>query len=1694
MNYGKLDSLGLNLKSSTFVDILTQHAARNGDNAIFTFITDSDNKRESITYAELDYQARKIASFLQSRNLKGKRALLLYPPGLQYIAGFFGCLYAGVIAVPAYPPSPAALERSLPRLETISKDAEASLALTTEKIMSLMQIYFRHSSEATQLNKTIRRWNESDAAANISNLFWVATDSREVMESEEYKDERIAPDSIAFLQYTSGSTGSPKGVMVSHRNLVHNSVLIKEGFRISPEENEAVIWLPFYHDMGLIGGILQPIFSGLQTTLMSPITFLSWPQKWLQIISSIKNKNVISGGPNFAYELCLRKLSVEQIESLDLRNWTVAFTGAEPVRAETLDNFSQTFQPAGFRKEAFYPCYGMAETTLFVTGKNFPGLPVIEVYDKKSMQGKIPGKSIDTSSTGLKLVGCGRVIGDQKIIIVNPEDKTVCANGEIGEIWVAGASVAQGYWRKGEETEYTFFAFTSDTNEGPFLRTGDLGFMDENQELFVTGRLKDLIIIRGKNFYPQDIENTAEKSHPILRASCVAAFSIEEEREERLVIVQEIQSGAGDLEEAIMKIREAVSEEHDIQVYSVVLIKAKTISKTSSGKIQRQAVKNQYLSGTLNIIKETRLSQNMAEGEQVTENEVLDLTSNIKNDPDISKIDKWLLYVLASILKVNVKSISPGRSIASFGMDSLMMVELKNDIESKLGISISISELFQNSNSSSLANRIFEQLANGNNNNSLPVIPVLKYRNEGPLSYGQKSLWFMQQLEPNNTAYNIFFAARIQSELDVHALRKSFDLLIDRHASLRTTYHNGENGPYQKIQIKSRSYMSEINAVEWKESRINEKIIAEAHRPFDLTQGPIFRVTLLKISEHEHILLMNFHHIAVDLWSIVILLSELRQLYPAIKKGEKADLEFSDLQYSDFVNWQAKYLEAADGRKSYDYWRHQLAGEIPVLNLPNDKTRPQIKTYNGAVFSFQINNKITNRLKTIVRDENSTLYIVLLAVFNILMNRYSHQEEIIIGSPASGRDRPELENIVGYFVNTMVIRSKVQDNILFRDYLANLRKTVLDALDHQGYPFSLLVEKLQHHRGASRSPFFDVMFVLERPHLLKELGLAGFILSDSGAKLNLGGLRLESYHIEHKVAQFDLTLSIVEKADSLSATLQYNTDLFDAGTIKQMADHFKTLLENVSSNPERKIRDYSPIPLNEMKTLMNQLNSTAGDFRKNNFIHEQFENQVLLTPNAIAIISEGQQVSYAQLNRMANRIAFLLKSNGIRKEDSVGIFSKRSAKMIAGILGIFKSGGTYVPLDPEYPEERINFMRNDAGVSIVLTTREFESSLEKSGIKVILLEESINDTLQSENPQLSIEAESTAYIIYTSGSTGKPKGVMVPHTALGNHCRKIKDYYKIEDKDRVLQFSSMNFDASLEQVFVTLISGAALILREEELWSAEVFLNKISQMGLTVINLPPSYWEQLISEWSRFKNPDFHQLRLIIIGGDVIHYYMLKKWFSLEADQVKLINAYGPTETTITSVTGELKEEHLKGGERNLPIGKPQANRTAYILDENGEIVPRGVIGELYIGGDCLASGYKGLADLTAERFVPDPFNKKEGQRLYRTGDLVRYLTDGNLEFIGRVDHQVKIRGFRVELGEIESVLRMHPAVKNAVTVLNQNSLGDKSIIVYVVLQNKCEIFELKNYLSQKLPGFLIPSSVIIMDSFPMTPAGKIDR
>jgi len=1369
-------------RPSTLVELLRRRATILTEQQAYTYLIDNERK-EAFTYGELDRRARIIGAALQRQGATGERVLLLYPPGLEFIAAFFGCLFAGAVAVPAYPPR---MNRSFRRLLSIVADSHANFALTTTPILSKVESLLSDPNHGLHLER----------------LRWLDTSAVTLDVAEDWLEPDISPDSMAFLQYTSGSTGAPKGVMLTHANLLHNASLIYYGVNHKPGDRY-VSWLPTFHDMGFMAGILQPLYGGFEVVLMSPISFLQNPFRWLQAIS--RYRGTTSGGPSFAYELCVQKITAEQRATLDLSSWSVAFNGAEPIRHDTMERFTKAFEPCGFRHETFYPCYGMAEATLIVSGGRKTDPPVIKTVQARALERhEAVEASAHKDEPTRALVGCGVTFPGQEIVIVHPDSHTTCAPDQVGEIWVSGPSIAQGYWNNPVETERIFQAHLADTGKGPFLRTGDLGFMHDG-ELFITGRLKDMIIIRGLNHYPQDIELTVEQCHAALRPGCGAAFSVEVAGEERLVVVQEVDWRLQPDGEALIKnIRQTVSEEHEVQVHAVVLIKPKSIPKTSSGKIQRHACRAGFLAGSLDII--TEWSEATAEAVPRQTDAAL---------PGAESLEEWLRVELAAKFGVNPHQIDVNESIMRYGIDSLIAVELVHRIEVSLGIHLPMGSFLESPTIAQLAAQALSPSVYSTEKCTLS--PARETNAVHNLSHGQQALWFLHQLAPDSAAYNIASAVRIEGSLDIPALKRAFQALTDRHATLRTTFTMRDGKPVQQVREHQPVHFEVTDISAWSQQEIDEQLVEEALLPFDLEQGPLLRVVLFARSTSEHILSLTIHHLVADFWSLQVLVNELRVLYTAEKSQITAMLPPLDLLYTDYVRWQADLLASPEGERLWQYWQTQLAGELPVLNLPTDHARPAVQTYRGASHAVTLDAELTGRIKGLAKDESATLYMTLLAAFQVLLSRYTGQEEVIVGSPTAGRSRAPLAQLIGYFVNPVGLRGNMSGNPTFAEFLQRVRQTVCAAFMHQDYPFAALVERLQPERDPSRSPLFQVMFSLQQANSLDESGLAAFALGEAGAQLTIGDLRLESLALKQRVAQFDLTLMMAETEGTLAASFQYNADLFEPATISRLAEHFQVLLESIVTRPAQPIEWLPMLTEAERHRMSEAWAETRIEYPEKNCIHELFEAQVEKTPEADAVIFEGSRLSYRELNRRANQLAHHLRKLGVGPDVLVGICMERSCEMIVGLMGILKAGGAYVPLDPSYPKERLSLMLEDAQAPVLLTQRSLVESFGWSGTQIVCLDSDMEAMAEEceENPDRWTSSDHLAYVIYTSGSTGKPKGVMIQHRNVVNFFAGMDSRVGCGPADTLLAVTSISFDISVLELLWTLTRGARVVVLSE---------------------------------------------------------------------------------------------------------------------------------------------------------------------------------------------------------------------------------------------------------------------------------------
>jgi amino acid adenylation domain-containing protein len=1665
-------------ESPTLMDLLAQRAARRADFRTYTFLEDSPGEETTLTYAELDARARRIAASL-GPDAAGQRVMLIYPPGTEYIAGFFGCLYAGAMAVPAYPPDPMRLERTLPRLRAIIRDAQASVVLTNAFILSMAEFVFEQAPE-------------------LRDLRWIATDDLPVGLEAEWRRPELTGDSLAFLQYTSGSTGTPKGVMLSHTNLLSNLRAITRGIQTRPEEDHFVSWLPPYHDMGLIGGILHPLYAGYPATLMAPMTFLRRPLRWLEAISSVGG--CVSGGPNFSFDLCVRKTTPEERATLDLSRWRLAFNGAEPIRPETLGRFVEAFAPHGFRREVFYPCYGLAEATLFVSGGLPAAPPVLQAVRTESLeQNRAEVLSADAPGARL-LVGSGQRAPDHEVLVVDPVTRQRRAPGEVGEIWVSGPSVAQGYWSRPEMSEETFRARTVD-GDGTFLRTGDMGFL-QGGELFVTGRQKDLIIVRGRNHYPQDIELTAERGHPAVRPGCNVAFSEQGEDGERVVVVVEVTPREGlDAEEIASAVRAAVEREHELRVDSVVLARPGSVPKTSSGKLQRRACRQMLQEGSLEVLAHSALQVSALEEIEVEAPRVDAATLRALPAPERHQALVALVrHEVARTLRMPLAAVAPSRPVSTLGLDSLAAVELGNALEQHLGVTLPLARLLGGPTPEELAEVMAQALAAVPAPATEAAPAPTSAVGDFPLTPGQWGLWFQHQLSPYTTEYNVTHAVRVRSDLDVPALQRAFQSLVDRHAALRTLFVRVDGQPVQRVLPHARVHFVQEDASAWEPSLLGQHIEEEAARPFDLASGPLLRLHLFSRSPGEHVLLLSFHHIIVDLASLAVLVQELGTLYEALRRGEVPVLPPVRLDMPGHERQQREVL-AHEGERLWEYWRQQLAGEPAPLELPSFRPRPPVQTYVGAAQAFRLSPALTQRLLTLARERGVTLYTLLLASFQTLLYRYTGQEDVWVGSPASGRTRPLLGGVVGYLVNQVVLRGDLSGEPSFNELLERTRGRVVEALAHQELPFTTLVDRLRLRRDPSRPPLTQVELVLQRSHVPGQEALGALALDESGALLRVGGLELESLAIERRVAPFDLTLTFAEVDGTLAGSLRYNVDVFDAGTMSRLAGHLVHLMEGIAADPSQPISRLPLLTERERGELTQPPRVRHVPLQGKVCLHQRFEERAAATPGAEALTFEQQRLSYAELEARANQLAHYLARQGVGRGDLVGLYLERSVDMVVSVLAILKAGAAYVPIDTAYPAERARFMLEDSRARLLLSQSKLTGALGEVASRVVLLDE--ESSRIAAEPRSRLDAGSAgadlAYIIYTSGSTGRPKGVQVTHANVARLFDATWDWFRFDGSDVWTLFHSIAFDFSVWEVWGALLYGGRLVVVPHLVSrSPESFHQLLRSERVTVLNQTPSAFRSLIqADLTAPADAAPLSLRYVVFGGEALPLQSLRPWFERHGDERPLlVNMYGITETTVHVTYRPIRARDVNEAPGSV-IGEPIPDLSLLLLDKHQQPVPVGVPGEMYVGGAGVALGYLNRPELNRERFLDDAFSTEPGARLYRSGDLARRLPDGDVEYLGRIDDQVKVRGFRIELGEIETAVAQHPAVREVVVVPRDDGTGEKQLVAYLVAREGAEVpavGELRSRLREQIPEYMVPAAFVFLDTIPLTSNGKVNR
>jgi len=1649
----------------TLADLFAYRCAQAGNGLAYAYLKDVTAIDRQLTWGELAGEVSVLAKALGARVEPGARALLIYPPGLEVVVAFWACIQAGLVPVPA--PAPDAIRRkhSLSRLQAILNDAQAALVLTTASIQALCA--------------------EQSFMTTDHQVQWLATD-QPMGEEWPSLENRSPMSDLAYLQYTSGSTATPRGVMISHANVLAQCEAIRQIAGVDAG-SRSLCWLPYFHDYGLVHGILAPFHAGIPAFLLSPLTFLRRPLRWLEAIDRWEITH--SGAPSFAYDACVKAYQKQSGWSGDLARWAVASCGAEPIHHRMIMGFTRTFAPHGFQDHAFMPAYGLAEATLVVSSTSRSEIAHTITVDAAALEShRVEVRSPDKAAVR-ELVGCGRPLPGSRVMIVDPGSSVECVAGRVGEIWVASPSVALGYWQRAEVTASVFHAQVSGRPDEQFLRTGDLGFLSDGQ-VVVTGRLKDLIILNGRNIYPQDLEAVVESCHPMTRSGGCVAFSVEVDEVERLIIVLEIDRQQDVLvDEVATAVRITLAERFEIPVWGVVLVRHGTIPKTSSGKVQRQACRTAYLEQSLAVVAR----QMLAPEETVTGSASdADRSSKVQDLLASSEaVEAYLKSVFAEQSGLPISKIEVGIPLVNFGLDSLGTSLVKNRLEQEFGVDLSFSQLFGQGTVRDLGAYLLTSRSEGHSVTELGSRSLLGdaevsesgLLQEGaevgrhPLSCSQERLWFLEQVQPGSALNHISIGMKLSGSLDLSAFKAGIQALVQRHEILRMGFAAVGDIPYQatatgavaKVTWVSLRNISSLNL----EAEVRRRVREEVLVPFDLGSPPLLRVLLLETGERESLCVLTVHRLVSDGWSLRVLCRELTEEYVSRMTGRETVVSHSQRSYLEFGRWQRDQLESKRYVEQTAYWQRQLDRMPPLLDLPADRPRPRVSLFQGGSRVRALPGSMVADLGAFCRRQGTTRFMTVYSALCAWLRRATRATDIVVGTVLANRRQSQWQDTVGYCANTVALRMDLSEVDTGEQLLSLARRTVSEAYDHQDVPFEQVIGALKG-RSASDSPHvFNVMIVWE---------------DDPLRELRLDGLSVSHVLIDDVAVELDLTLLVVNGVDGLELVMLYDRALFDGETVDRTLVQIETLLKGLIEHPGSRLLDLPLLTQDERQRMLVEWNRSTVDVQQATSILPMLEACLAKDPEKAAVVCGEDTLSYRELVVRVGRLAETVQQATGGRNVRVGLCVDRSIDSLIGILGILKAGAAYVPLDAGVPEQRQRMILEDAGVALLVTQRHLRATLPYSGGPVIELESLVGGGSSYDVPVAwpRQRLDHTAYVIYTSGSTGRPKGVEITHGALLHSLLARLQYYKDPVKCCLLTFP-IAFDGSVTSIFWTLLHAGTLVIPTEDHYRDPHQLGAlISRYRVSHVVLVPSLYEALLRDAAGA----LRSLRVVVSAGESLPVSLMRRHYE-RLQEAALYNEYGPTEATVWSTV--YRTTGTESGGR-IPIGKPIAGAAVYVLDEGLSPVPVGVVGEIVIGGAGLAQGYLNLPELTNAKFLPNPF--VPGSRVYKTGDLGVIRPDGNIEYVGRADDQVKVRGYRIELGEIESALGGLPGVRAAAVVVREDMTTGPSLIAFVMSDqdpgSTSPYFH--ELLKRIFPFYMVPAAVFAVDAIPYLSNGKVDR
>jgi natural product biosynthesis luciferase-like monooxygenase protein/amino acid adenylation domain-containing protein len=1247
-------------------------------------------------------------------------------------------------------------------------------------------------------------------------------------------------------------------------------------------------------------------------------------------------------------------------------------------------------------------------------------------------------------SLGKNQISIGRPFGSNQVYVLDRWANLVPA-GTSGELYIGGAQVARGYLNRAELTADKFIPDQySGEPGGRMYRTGDLVRWNAGGELEFLGRIDEQVKIRGYRIELGEIEATL-KQHPGVKDAAVVAP--EETGGGRRLVAYLM---ADEQKPAVQDLRNHLKQKLPEYMVPSALVYVDHLPLTANGKIDRKAL---------------------------TRREVTDAEEAATTEKSRTFVEEIVANLWMEVLRL--KNVGTSENFFEIGGHSLLATQVVSRIRQVFSVELPLRAMFETPTVAHIAERV--ERMRGGEPSVAPQLVSVPHEGGAPLSYAQQRMWFLQQMEPRSVAYNVPFALRLDGGLNRKALEKSLNEIIRRHEVLRTRFVTMGGDPVQVILRELQVGMEEIDlrngALQERETEAWRLVEEELSRPFDLAHAPLLRVKLLQMDETDHVLLIVMHHIVSDGWSVGIMVREFTSLYEAYAQGKESPLQELRIQYADYAVWQRKWLQGEVQEQQLKYWRKQLAW-IEPLELPTDHPRPAVMSQRGGSTTFSFP-ELGSSLAELSRKEGATVFMGLLTGLAALLGKYAGQNDVTVGTAVANRNRVEVEDVIGFFVNTLVMRVKLSGEVTWREMLNRVRAMTLDAYQHQDVPFEKMVEELQPERDLSRTPLFQVMLVLQNA---------------DQESLEVPGLRFTDLKIESNVAKFDLLISMRERQGGITGEITYAQDLFESRTVDRLVTHWKTALEGMINGLGRRVGELSLLTEVEQAEVLEEWNQTGVEYQPA-CVQQLFESQAKSIPDAVAVVHEGDKLTYGELNRRANQLGHYLRKKGVQPEERVGLCTARGVEMIVGVLGILKAGGAYVPLDMDYPQERLQYMMEDARATVLVTQQSLAERISKVSKSFICIEAWADIMCENdENPVPLNVPENLAYVIYTSGSTGMPKGVAIEHRQIVNYILGVKDRFGFSHGNYAT-VSTLAADLGNTMIFPALASGGTLhVVSEDRIVDGERLAEYFEREGIDYLKIVPSHLAGLQNGGTGNK---VLPGRKLILGGEASPWKWVKEWQKMEPG-LQIANHYGPTETTVGVLTYSVNgnQRDSAQGETTVPLGRPLANSRVYVLDEWMNPVPVGVAGELFIGGHGVGRAYVNRGDLTADRFVPDPFCN-DGSRVYRTGDRVRYSDHGNLEFLGRVDDQVKVHGFRIELGEIESTLKSHAEIDQAVVALRRDQHGENRLVGYVVSKEthaKLNNSELREFMRQRVPAYMVPAAIIQLPSVPLTSNGKVNR